>query len=171
MIKAKKTVFFVLTMAAITAILATGAWAIKVAYTSQEIAEIKTQQLIESANEDLLNSFQFDDNYLTFTTFDISEIAQVLDIDADTALDIAAQLDALYANPPIGSTEPLYVVKKDLTELYVLYKEEDGTNVEESAIKNQLSNAISKSGNGWTVNHKEADGAPILDFAEISVDD
>lgn len=172
MSKTKKSALVVLTIAVIAAILATGAWASKKEYTSQEIAEMKTQVLLNSANEDLLTSYPFDDNYITFTAFDIDEVAGILNVDSETALGICAQLDELSTNLPIGSTEPLFVVKKDLTEVYVLYKDKDGMNVEESAIKSQSNNTTSiyQTDSGCETGHQETQGKPILNFDSIEID-
>lgn len=172
MSKTKKSALIVLVIAVIAAVLATGAWASKKEYTSQEIAQMKTQELLNRANEDLLTSYPFDDNYISFTAFDINEVAGILNIDLETASEICTKLDELSSDSPIGSTEPLFVVKKDLTEVYVLYKDKDGMNVEESAVKSQPNDSIptARTESGWTTDHQEMQGEPILDFGSIKIE-
>jgi len=108
---------------------------------------------LEAAYSDIINSFK-----LESTLGDYKQIDFPNGINYDTEREIAQQFDALNQSP-LGSTIPMYFLKKDLSEVIVLYKEADGTNVMKYA----------KRANGkWLEGEKRVKGSPILDIDKIT---
>ncbi len=158
----KRKILIVVSIIAVVAALTLGVSAAKSNMSAKQEVEAKTNILLATANEDLLDSFNFNsDSYISFTDAKIDAIADLLSVDSEKALEIASILDDLYYNPPVGSTKPIYVVKEDLSEIYVLYKDKDGKNICESSIEDK---------NGRIKDHQQKQGEPILDFDSIKVD-
>ncbi|ACV61338.1 hypothetical protein Dtox_0394 [Desulfofarcimen acetoxidans DSM 771] len=113
----------------------------------------KTEKRLEAANNDIKSTLKLD-NILN----DYKQIDFPNGIDFNKDLDIAQEFDALDQSP-IGSTMPIFLLKNDLSEIMVLYKEGDGTNV--------MKYAKRVNGNKWAEGEKRIKGAPILDINTI----
>ena len=113
------------------------------------IAE-KTEKRLEAANKDIKSTLKL-------------ELDEYKQIDFPEGLDnldknIAQEFLELEQSP-IGSTMPLFFLKKDSLEIMVLYKEKDGTNVMKYAKKVDA--------NKWVEEEKRIKGEPILEIDTV----
>ncbi|AOY75999.1 hypothetical protein [Clostridium formicaceticum] len=126
---------------------------------------LKTEMLLEHARNDIMISFGLDK---TSETREISAAGAKsanykeirFDEIGDWGWEIATEFDALDQGP-IGSTVPIFLIKEDSSELVVLYKEADGTNVMQSS---------KKINEKWEREKLEVKGEPILDIDTIEIE-
>ncbi|SNT22881.1 hypothetical protein SAMN05446037_105715 [Anaerovirgula multivorans] len=124
-----------------------------------ENIELKTEILLQHTRNDIMTSFYLDK---TLSAREISANYKEIEFDEieDYGWEIATEFDALNQGP-IGSTIPIFLIKEDNSELVVLYKEADGTNVKQS----------SKKINGkWERAKLEVKGEAILDINTIEIE-
>lgn len=121
--------------------------------------ELKAEILLEHARNDIMKSFDLDKS---LAAREISANYKEIRFDeiGDYGWEIATEFDALDQGP-IGSTIPIYLIKEDNSELVVLYKEADGTNVMQSS---------KKVNEKWEREKLEVKGEPILDINSIEIE-
>ncbi|KXG74478.1 hypothetical protein [Thermotalea metallivorans] len=122
--------------------------------SKEEKIAAKTKKRLEYAYSDIKNSLKLDENLQDYRKVTYPEAIAL-------NREIAREIDDLDQLVPIGSIEPLYFVKNDFSEIMILYKEADGTNVMRRA---------KKEGNQWEKYEKKIKGAPIVDIDMIRVD-
>ena len=122
---------------------------------AKSISEQKADTLLKDANDDIIKTFDLEDVLKDYTVY-----SEYTDNISFLPSNILGELDEL-DHSPIGSTYPMYCVKKDSSAVMVLYKEGNGTNVMEYA---------EKTGDGWKVSVKSTSGKAILDYGSIKVD-
>ena len=146
----KKYVLVPLTIILLVGIIGSSAYANA---KSESMAKEKTNIRLNDAKQDLLKAF---------TQFDISnDFKQINLYDGEKVEPYIAQEFDNLDQAPLGSTEPIFLMKKDASVLVILYKASDGTNVMRYAEKTK---------DGWTEYESKEAGKPILSFDEIKID-
>ena len=122
--------------------------------------DIKGKQQIEifldKVYEDIKEGFNLEDI--------LDDYTQVVPDNLPTQ-ELFDQYDKLTENVSMGSTYPVVLIKKDYSEIIVLYKEEDGTNVmrtSSSIVSNQSLN--SNSNNNWKIKEETIKSTSIEDI-------
>ncbi len=162
----KNKFFVILLTIAIIMGIGTGIYAYSTKKNGKYISEIKSEVILKDANEDIQKSFKLDetkDDYIILSLEEVNEFRSGsfgID-DSELRNKIADKFDELYENPPIGSTEPMYMVKKDGSEIMVLYKEENGTNV--------MNFAKFRDGE-WEKGQESSKGKNRLDYDSVEIE-
>lgn len=130
---------------------------------SKSSIEQKTDILLRDAHEDIKKNIPDIEQYVEVKPGNLSHIKDGLTggfTDKEKSYELTMRYFELYKSPPVGSTVPIVLVKKDYSEMIVAYKLQGGDNVIKSSLK--------KDGR-WIDTERTAKGKEILDIDSIQV--